>query len=150
MSFSEAKEYDDKLTVREKCMFFKHQYYNFILKSNHEMYEKFNTEENLTMLRRIIHIFNTFLRLSIINDTDISYITKLINGLIYQTPWDEEGITLLTLNKVLTYLSIKYPENVELENSITEYPLETSVLDEMIKLNSLDLLENDEYYKTQD
>ena len=114
------------------------------------MYEKFNTEENLTMLRRIIHIFNTFLRLSIINDTDISYITKLINGLIYQTPWDEEGITLLTLNKVLTYLSIKYPENVELENSITEYPLETSVLDEMIKLNSLDLLENDEFYKRQD
>jgi proline iminopeptidase len=46
--------------------------------------------------------------------------------------------------------AIKYPENVELENSITEYPLETSVLDEMIKLNSLDLLENDEFYKTQD
>ena len=96
-----------------------------------------NTEE-LTGIRRIFHILNTFLRNF---EIDTIYKKKqfidIITSITYCAPWDEEHVIFYQLDKLCTFLLNHYPNDNKIEKIITEDIKKITILDEISEILNL-------------
>jgi len=103
-----------------------------------------NNEDNykdLNILRRIFHILNFILRMPILHEIHIEYISKFLNDLKYKSPWDNENPIYNSIDDLSEYSRIYMPNNHELNIVFTEV-LTTTIKDEALKLIKIDFIDN--------
>lgn len=95
-------------------------------------YDKTYSNE-LTIVRRLLHIFNVFLRNYHTNETNYYILRSIISSLIFAPPFDNELRTAELLNEFSKFLLIYYPNQNRIQAAITE-KIENSITKECIEL----------------
>lgn len=130
---------DYNLSPQEQCKNNIRQYYYIVL-INNKIIDNPVLYDKLNITRRILHIMNKVLRLTYINSEIILFISRLINDMIYQSPWDDDIAIMNIINRLCQYLEIYIPNNQEVLLSITEFPLEKTIKDEIEALLNLNVI----------
>jgi hypothetical protein len=95
-------------------------------------YDKTYSNE-LTIVRRFLHILNVFLQNYHTNETNYYILRSIISSLIFAPPFDNELRTAELLNEFSKFLLIYYPNQNRIQAAITEH-IEYSITKECIEL----------------
>jgi len=97
--------------------------------------------KDLNILRRILHILNFILRMPILHEIHIEFMSNFINDLKYKSPWDTENPIYDSIDDLSEYARIYMPNNRELNIVFTEF-LKTTIKDEALELIKIDFINN--------